>query len=214
MRAGAWQWDGASAALTIDLGAASQIGGLVLARYRLPAGAAVSYETSLDASAWSAPAALDVTHGVAADLFAPITVRYLRVTVTGAAGGEIGAIWAGMPAATHLHAAASRQRRWGVARSGGINPSGLYAGQGDGWQLAWDSSLSNDDVDNLLSIIDYAQRNDEPLVLIPHHLHPADAALVAARPEALEIDDLHEYQPNDAAHRLLSATLTLDAVLA
>ena len=41
-----------------------------------------------------------------------------------------------------------------------------------------------------------------------------DPGLVAARPEALEIDDLHEYQPNDAARRLLSATLTLDAVIA
>lgn len=214
MRDGAWQWSGNAASIVIDIGSEKPVGGIVLARYRLPVGATVSYETSINGTTWSAPALLDITHGIAADLFEPAATRYLRITLTDAPAGEIGAIWAGVPAATSLSAAASRQRRWGVSRSGGINPSGLYAGQGDGWKLTWEDCLSNDDAENLLSVIDYAQRNDEPLVLIPHHLHLADAALVAARPEALEIDDLHEYQPNDAARRLLSATLTLDAVIA
>jgi hypothetical protein len=109
---------------------------------------------------------------------------------------------------------AQRRRRWATTRAAGPNAGALYAGRGDGWQLAWDDALRESDANALLAVVDWAQERDEPLLLVPHHLHPQDAALVRCAADALDIDDVHSYQPNDADRRMLSATLDMEPVYA
>ena len=213
-QATAWGWAGAAASMTLDLGAVQTVGALALARYSLPAGAAVTAELSDDGVAWGAPLALDVSRAVGVRLLG-LQARFVRVNVAGAPGGSIGWVWVGEPLATEHHASScQRRRRWAVRRSDGVNAAGLYAGAGDGWLLGWQNALRDGDADALLERVNWAQVHDEPLVLLPHHLHPEDAALVRCGADALELSDVHEYQPDDAGRRLLSATLELEPIFA
>lgn len=210
----AWGWAGADASMTVDLGAVQPLGAVGLARYQLPAGAAVSLQLSDDGSAWGAPWVLDTSRAPCVR-FLDVQARFVRINLTGAPGGTLGWLWLGQPLATKHHASsAQRRRRWAVQRASGPNAAGLFAGAGDGWQLAWDNALGEEDAQALLQLVDWAQQRDEPLILAPHHLHPQDAALVRCTADALELRDIHEYQPNDAGQRLLSATLELEPVYA
>ena len=215
-----WAWAGDSATLVLDFGAVQPLGAVALARYEMPDGSAVTVELSDDGVAWGAPVALDVS-GVVCVHFSAAAARYLRLTVADAAGGHIGWLWAGMPLATDHHASScQRRRRWAARRGDGFNPASLYAGVGDGWSLAWQpgdgqsSRLLMSDVVALVELADWAQSNDEPLLFVPHVRHPQDAALVRLAGDALDVSDVHEYQPDDAGQRMLSATLELEPVYA
>ncbi len=218
-----WAWAGATANTVIDFGAVVPVDVFAMARYTLPAGAIITVELSADATTWSAPVVLDVARAVAVHSFAGgATARYLRVAVVSATGGSIGWLWAGVPLATTYSASScQRTRRWAVQRGGGYNPSVLYAGAGDGWQIAWDpmggglgGHLLQADVESLLGVVDWAQQHDEPLVFMPHHAHTQDASLVRASTDAMDVTDVHEYQPNLAARRMLAATLALEPLYA
>ena len=66
----------------------------------------------------------------------------------------------------------------------------------------------------LLQLGDWAQEHDEPLLFVPHHMHEGDASLVRWGADALQVNDIHEYQTDMAAARLMSATLDLEPVFA
>lgn len=215
-----WGWAGSDANMVIDLGSVQDLGAVALARYELPEGAAVAVELSDDALTWSAPLAMDVSRAVSV-LFATLQARYVRVSVVDAPGGSIGWIWAGQPLATDHHASTcQRRRRWAVGRGSGLNPAGLYAGVGDGWSLAWSlgnemrSVLLENDVQQLIALLDWAQNTDEPLLFAPSFLSPNDASLVRFGNDALDVDDKHQFQPNGVEHRVLSAALELEPVFA
>ena len=215
-----WGWAGSDANMVIDLGSVQDLGAVALARYELPEGAAVAVELSDDAVTWSAPLAMDVSRAVSVR-FAVLQARYVRVSVVDAPGGSIGWIWAGQPLATDHHASTcQRRRRWAVGRGSGINPAGLYAGVGDGWSLAWSlgnemrSVLLENDVQQLIALLDWAQHTDEPLLFAPSFLSPNDASLVRFGNDALDVDDKHQFQPNGVEHRVLSAALELEPVFA
>lgn len=219
-RASVWGWAGSDASIVMDLGSVQELGAVALARYELPPGAVVNVEFSGDAVTWSAPLAMDVTRAVSVN-FAPVAARYVRVSVAAAAGGSIGWIWAGQPLATDHHASTcQRRRRWAVGRGSGPNPTSLYAGAGDGWSLAWSlgnetaSVLLDADVQQLVELLDWAQETDEPLIFAPHYLQPANASLVRFGEDALNVDDKHQFQPNAASQRVLSAALELEPVFA
>lgn len=221
-KASMWGWAGNGAFMVFDLGSVQELGAIALARYELPEGAAVTIEVSQDAVTWSAPLAMDVSRTVSV-VFIELLLqaRYLRVTIANAPGGSMGWIWAGQPLATDHHASTcKRHRRWAVGRGSGLNPAGLYAGAGDGWSLGWSSGdavasrLLEADTQQLLGLLDWAQETDEPLLFAPHYLHPQDASLVRFAADALEVGDLHEYQPDAAGHRMLSAALELEPVFA
>ena len=215
-QATAWGWEGNDASMTIDLGTVRPLGAMALARYQLPGGAAVAAEVSQDGVAWSAPLALDVTRPVSVAMFhLALAARFVRLSVTGAPGGSIGWVWCGQPLATEHHASTcERLRRWASTRGGGLNAAALYAGAGTGWKLAWDNALLEPDVAALLRMGDWAQAHDEPLIFVPHPMHEADASLVRWAADALQVSDLHSYQPDNDAWRLMSATLDLEPVFA
>lgn len=211
----AWAWAGDTATLEIDFGALRSVSSVALARYWFPAGAAVQAALSADGVAWSDAIALDVTRPVAVAMLTAQGARYVRLSVTDGAGGSIGWVWAGMPVATRYHATTCEpSRRYAVSRGGGLNPAGLYAGRGIGWDVAWDAILSDGDVGRLIEVVDWMQVEDEPIIFVPHYLHAHDAALVRAGSDALDLPDFHAYQPNSVGHRQLSASLTLEPVLA
>jgi len=215
-QARAWGWEGSEASMTLELGAAQSIEAIALARYSLPAGATVAVEVSQDGLLWSAPLALDVTRAVAVAFFdLAMAARWLRLSVTDAPGGSIGWLWCGQPLATEHHASGcERLRRWASTRGNGLNAAALYAGAGTGWKLAWDNALLEPDVAALLRMGDWAQAHDEPLIFVPHPLHGADASLVRWGADALQVSDLHAYQGDSDAWRLMSATLDLEPVFA
>lgn len=215
-QATAWGWEGSSASMEIDLGAVQQIGAIALARYQLPGGAAVAAEVSQDGAVWSAPLALDVTRPVSVAVFHLfMAARFVRLSVTNAPGGSIGWIWCGQPLATENHASScDRLRRWASTRGNGPNAAALYAGAGTGWKLAWEDALLEPDVAALLGLGDWAQEHDEPLLFVPHHMHAADASLVRWSADALQISDIHAYQPDNEAWRLMSGALGLEPVFA
>ncbi len=215
-QATAWGWDGSDATIVIDLGAVQQIGAIALARYQLPEGAAVAAEVSQDGVAWSAPLALDVTRPVSVAVFhLAMAARFVRFSVTSAPGGSIGWAWCGQPLATENHASTcERLRRWASTRGNGLNAAALYAGAGTGWKLAWEDALLEPDVAALLGLGDWAQEHDEPLLFVPHHMHAADASLVRWSADALQISDIHAYQPDNEAWRLMSGALDLEPVFA
>ena len=219
-QASRWGWAGSNATLTIDLGAVQPLGALALARYALPAGAVLAFELSDDGAAWTAPVALDAS-GPACVHLLDAAARHVRLTVAGAEGGHIGWLWLGVPLATDHHASScQRRRRWAARRGDGPNAASLYSGVGDGWSLAWapgdelGSRLLAADVVQLVALLDWAQVHDEPLLFVPHHQHPQDAALVRFAADALEVTDLHAWQPDSAGDRILSAALELDPVYA
>jgi len=219
-QASRWGWDGAGATLVLDLGAVQPLGALALARYALPAGAVLAFELSDDGAAWTAPVVLD-TSGPACVHLLDAAARHVRLTVAGAGGGHIGWLWLGVPLATDHHASScQRRRRWAARRGDGPNAASLYSGVGDGWSLAWapgdeqGSRLLAADVVQLVALLDWAQVHDEPLLFVPHHQHPQDAALVRFAADALEVTDLHAWQPDSAGDRILSAALELDPVYA
>lgn len=215
-QASAWGWAGDGATVVIDLGNVQPLGGVALARYKLPNSANVALELSQDGAVWSLPLALDVSRPVCVSLFQlALSARFLRLSVTNAPGGSIGWLWCGQPLATEHHASTcQRRRRWAATRGAGLNAPALYAGAGDGWQLGWGNALLDEDADALVALVDWAQQHDEPLVFLPHHLHEGDASLVRCAADALDVSDIHEYQPDNSAHRLLSATLELEPVYA
>ena len=218
--ASVWGWAGASAELMLDLGAVQPLAAVALARYQLPDGATVHAAFSDDGLTWSAPVALDVSGAVCVH-FADVAARHVRISIANAADGRLGWVWAGQPLATDHHASTcQRRRRWATQRADGFNPSALYAGKGDGWSLAWQpgdaaaSRLLEADMDQLMTLLDWAQQSDEPLMFVPHHLHPRDAALLRFSADSLDVRDAHEWQANETVHRMLSASLDLEPVYA
>jgi hypothetical protein len=208
----AWAWDGSGGALVADLGAPTDISAVAIALYHLPGGA-VTVEGG-DGSVWPVSATLDISGQVAVVLLPNTwTVSHLRLTVAGAAGGRIGWWWAGAPLATTHHASTCRiTRAWARTRGDAINPRALYAGRGAGGELAWDT-LTDADVEAVLALVDHCHMLDEPAIVVPHHLHPDEAALVRIDADAVDVVDEFEYQPDNTAHRLLQISLPLAPVL-
>jgi hypothetical protein len=213
-----WGWAGATASTEVDFGSATAIGMLALARYSLPPGATATVQLSDDGTTWGTAQALDVSGLIALHTFAPgTTARAVRVNVASATGGSIGWLWVGEPLATTYSATTCQPtRRWAVQRGQGVNAAALYSGAGVGWAVEWDINgqlggyLTQTEASALLGLVDWAQQHDEPLIFVPHHLHPQDAALVRPADDAIEVTDAMEYQPNDTGHRKLQARLTFD----
>jgi hypothetical protein len=79
-------------------------------------------------------------------------------------------------------------------------------------ELAW-RALPQADADTLLALLDSCMKRDYPLILVPHHLHPSESALVRMDGDRIEIADEFERQPNRTGDRMLSLALPLIGVV-
>ncbi|MFZ5483475.1 MAG: hypothetical protein ACOZB0_04520 [Pseudomonadota bacterium] len=210
-----WSWTGAAATLVVDLGGETDIEALAIARYDLPSGATLTIEGG-DGATWTESAALPIGGPVAVAMLAvPWSVSRLRLSVANATGGSIGWLWAGVPLATTYSAGRCRiARAYAVARGDGVNPGRQYLGQGRRGELAWTESspLSQADLDALLAMLDGMQASNYPMVLVPHHLHPAEAGLVRVGADSIDPIDYFELHPNDTTRRVITLDLSLEAV--
>ncbi len=209
-----WQWTSPAATLDADLGGLREVAVVAMAGHALPDGASLVVYLSVDGVAWEAYP-MDVSLAVAV-LFLPVrvTVRYLRVEVSGAAGGRLGWVYAGVPFLPARLADDVRLRRaWAMRRGAGVNPSAVCAGRGTGGEIAW-SWIDQADADDLLALIDHCQRLDEPLIFVPSHMTPEDAALARLAADEVELGDWFQFHRGERDERVLSARLPLAGVIA
>lgn len=214
----AYAWEGAATTIDLDLGAVSPVEAVLIGLHTLPASAEILVEGGDAAAdewsvspAWRAGAVLAVPP-------AATTARYLRVTVTGAGdGAAIGWLWAGsgwQPSVSPSEA--TRVRQYGLIRGGGLNPSALYRGRGEGgnwtWNLDQGGVLDADTLGGLIDLVDHvASQGLEPVCLIPDLRHPAPTLALLDADDLTLVDALHWHA---GAEQLVSVTLPFRAVLA
>jgi hypothetical protein len=209
-----WQWTGDGAGLTVDFGAAKTCSAVAILLHSLPASAGIVFSMGDTAAANDFTTALDWRAGCVLALFEPQTYRYAKLVLADAGGGAVGWLWAGEPLALSAHAEPCRLRReYLMSRSSdAYSPTATALGAGWAAELGW-NTLVQADVDGLLSIQATTKAGgDEPLAFMPNYLHPAECYLMRLGEDGLTVSDWFEYQPDDAADRLLSATLNLSPV--
>lgn len=211
-----WRWSGSTATLTLTWPGDQTISVVGLLRHglRAPAGVSLTLFDAANTPLYSASPTL--TAGpILAVLPAPVSARKLTITLTNAMDQALGWVYAGVPLSTRHSPQISLKRAYHLERSQGTNPRGCYLGAGRGGEIRWENWLGQAELEALLDLVDACKEDgDAPLVLLPHALHPQDAALVRIETDAIQVDDYFDYQPNDAANRRLSLTLPLAAVAA
>lgn len=210
-----WRWSGATAMLSLEWPSEMPVSAFGLLRHGLKAPAAVTI-TLLDAE--NAPLHTFAPAVQSGPLLKVLPVaaqaRKMTVSITGAEGMALGWLYAGEPLSTCHNAAVTLRRVYSLERDGGANPRGAYLGAGRGGEMRWENWLLDAEFDALLALVDACKVDgDAPLVLVPHVAHPEDAALVRVDADSLDISDVFDFQPSDAAKRRLSLTLPLAAVL-
>lgn len=211
-----WKWSGSSATLTLAWASDQSVSMVGLLRHALTAPATVSIVLKNAASATLATLAPTVAaRPILSVLDTPLTtVRSIEITVVNAGGMALGWVYAGVPFEPSHNARVTLRRAYALDRSSGLNPRGTYLGAGRGGEIAWENWLLQDEFNALLSLIDGCKTDDDaPIVFLPQVDHPSDAALARIDSDALEVSDVFDFQPGDAARRRLSLTLPLAAVL-
>ena len=140
-----------------------------------------------------------------------MAVQSVRLRLSGADGAAVAWFWAGAPRTTEHAAAVSLRRQWALTQGDALNPSSLYAGSGMGGSVSWDV-LTDADLRALLSLLDDNQQHGFPFLFMPQVLQPSDTALVRVDASAIDLVDEFDWQPDQAAQRLLKLTLPLQAV--
>lgn len=217
----AWAWDGDAATLGLDLGAVYPVGAVLLALHTLPAGAVLEVWGGPDSDADAWMLAPTWSAGPIVALTAPGTsARYLRLSISGcgSAGAALGWLWAGVPwAPTVSPSAMTRVISYGLARTQGRNPSGVYRGRGTGGQWSWSldagGALLPADVAGLIALLDHvAAAGLEWVGLVPDRDHPEGATLAQIDADAVTLTEHLGYALGGEA--LVSVDLPFRAVLA
>ncbi|MDR0717513.1 MAG: hypothetical protein LBF50_08865 [Azoarcus sp.] len=213
----AFAWDGDAAQIDIDLGSTQQIESILLALHTLPPGALV---TLIDADgAWSVPL-VRREGAMLAMLPAGSAARHVRISITGAGAGAaigwifIGAGWEPSVGASEL----TMQRRYGLARGEGLNPSALYRGRGNGGRWRWNfdngGALLGENADDLVGIIDYvAAHGLEPVCLVPDLRRPDRAALAVINADEISLTEYMQWQAEGVRTPVVSVDLPFRAVI-
>lgn len=210
--ADAWRWVGPDAVLTLSWPGPVSVEAVASVWRELPDAAQVFAQWSADGSTWSAEQALSRAGSLALlTLEAPQTVRALRLRASAAEGAALVWAWAGVPRRTRYAASVVLKRQWAMTQGDALNPSTLFAGSGMGGTVSWDV-LSDEEVRALLAMLDDNQRHGWPMLFLPHVAHQHDAALVRVDATAIDLVDEFDWQPNEAAQRVLRMTLPLQAV--
>ncbi len=213
---GSWRWSGTDATLTIAWDSDQSIQAVGVLAHELSGSSTCSMTLKDAAGATLTVVSLSTGAGPRlAFLDAPLLVRSIVVTVSEADGMALGWAYAGIPLATsHQPASCRIDRSYALARSGAINPRGVYLGAGRGGEIVWTDWLLQSDLDALLEIVDAAKAaGDAPICVVPSYQKPAEAALCRIDSDSIQISDLFEFQPNNDGRRRLSLTLPLAAVM-
>ena len=134
--------------------------------------------------------------------------------MTNASDCYIGWICAGIGLTTTLFPSLSLSRQYasisgGSALAGGSIPIGV----GWGGQLSWENSISESELAQLITLLDYLKsNNNEPVILLPHILHAAEGKLCRIDTESVELTDVFDYQPDTSTKRIQSVSLPLEPV--
>ncbi|MFM7009254.1 MAG: hypothetical protein ACKO0Z_08005, partial [Betaproteobacteria bacterium] len=212
-----WAWNGSSATLEIDFGAVGPVDAMMLTYHTLPQSATVTIELGTSPGVFGAPIALTWRREVMAKLLsAPISARYVRVTISGALGGRIGWLWLGsMLYAECCHGQTTLSRDYAVERAGLLNGSAQSYGGVMSGEVTWETAmLTETDRVNFVAMLDHVKLNhDEPLVFFPHVLHEDEGFLVRVEPDEIEFPDWNLYHPNDKSNRNLSVTIPFNGII-
>lgn len=213
-----WAWGTANpAVLVVDLGASkTDIDALALLFHNLPSTATVLVEGSADGVTYTWDETIAWRKYVMGKLLAaPEAARYVRLTITGAAGAALGGLYVGPALAFDHSAEVTINRQYGMLRGAGINPKARHQGTGNGGRLTWrEGSLSEDDYPVVLAMLDWLkEQQDEPLVIFPQSTRQDEIVVASVDTDSIDFDDVFHFQPNVAHDRRLSLTLPLKAVL-
>lgn len=213
-----WAWGTANpAVLVVDLGASkTDIDALALIFHNLPSTATVLVEGSADGITYTWDETITWRKDVMGKLLAaPETARYVRLTITGAAGAALGGLYIGPALAFERSAEVSINRQYGMLRGAGINPKARHQGTGMGGRVTWrEGSLTEDDYPDIVAMLDWLkEQEDEPLVIFPQATRQDEIIVATVESDSIDFDDVFHFQPSASHDRRLSVTLPLKAVL-
>lgn len=212
-----WRWAGSSAQLDWEWATPMLLSAIALAHVRVPESASVEVTMSSNgvdfepgpALCWSA----DRRHALGW-LASPQAVRAVRLSVSDAAGGEIGWVFAGPAWRATYSARVTQSRHYKMA--GGAEARG--AGQTclaevAAWEVDWSKgSLSASEAYGLVArISDSKRRDNAPLVFLPNVMRADEFGLVTASDEVV-MDDVFGEQPKQGDLRRYAIKLQLEAL--
>ena len=203
-----WSWPDATATVTLTMPAARPIAALSLV-HSLPAGTAIAVDywddttSAFKVLSWAGGVVRDYLHIVTG---AAVTTTKIRIITD--SPGAIRWLWAGVPFQPVYSGSLRLRKQYDMLRAK-QSGSAVLLGEGTGATLAWDI-LDEDDADRLLSLVRSVKTaGDQPVILIPQHLHPEEAVVCRLADDGIEISDILDYQPDNTSHRILSASMEL-----
>jgi len=214
----AWRWSTSSATLDVDMGSAKLIDTIAIGLHTLPLGATitVSAGTSQGAADVLAATAIAYHPGTLAHLLADaISARWVRIALASATAGSIGWVWVGQAFTPSLSANYTGRREYLMDRSGGRNVSANLLGSGRGGSLEWtEAAISEVDYTSMVAMLDSVKANgDEPIVFFYNASRPGESVVARIDSDAVEFNDITDYQASEGVERRFQATLPLAAVL-
>ncbi|MDD3293097.1 MAG: hypothetical protein PHG20_00210 [Geobacteraceae bacterium] len=204
----AWQWATGAATITLTWTGDADISTLAIV-HELPSTATVTAEITADGKNWTALAWLTgVTLRSHLHVAAGTSVEAVGLRLTFSQPGAVRWIWAGEPFQPDVNAALRLRHVYDTVRAKVAGAAALLA-EGTAASLEWDM-LSLSDAGRLAAMVRGQKLlGDAPLILIPHGLHLTEAYLCRIDGDEFEINDEFNYEPDNTAHRSLSASLEL-----
>lgn len=212
----AWRWTGASATLDIDMGSARAFDAITLARHQLPLTATVTLTAGSTQGATDVLAAtvLAMHAGTLAKLWdAPLSARWVRISLSGATAGAIGWVTVCEAFRTSLAAELTVRRDYVMDRGNGINPAARNLGKGKSGSINWDS-LEESDADGIADAIDWLKsHDDEPLQFFSAPTRETESIIAQIDSDSIEFKDAAYGQAAAGVPHRQSVTLGLKAVI-
>lgn len=163
-----WEWSGATATLTADLGTAQPIDAVGLV-HRLPTGATATISGSSDNFAstdWSEALDMSARARVTA-LSATQTSRYIRLSLAGATGGQVLWAWAGMVLQNTQYKSITPSINYARTDSSGLVSSRLLRGKAASAELEF-ALLTPTQLDEMRELFDEMAEDDAPILFVPN----------------------------------------------
>lgn len=195
-----WQWSQGSpdvATLVGDFGAAQTVGMLGIALHTMPAGTTLLIEGGTAPGVYTQSETVTYRAGtIAHTMSEPWSVRYVRLTITGAGEAGIGWLWLGDPMKTELSADVQRTRSYLVSRAnGGLYQGGKSLAMTFNHDVSWQEAAMNESDAALIGdFLDWIKtHDDEPFIFLPNVTRPELAEIQRVVSDAVEFTELSDY---------------------